>query len=50
MGEVISVGIHDFSVYRLIQCGKLKASRVLRGKLPMSRSELLKCGKPNKTL
>jgi excisionase family DNA binding protein len=36
------LGINYFSVYRLIQRGKLKVSRVLRGKLLVPRSELLK--------
>ena len=36
------LGVHYFSVYRLIQRGKLRACRVLRGKLLVPRSELLK--------
>lgn len=36
------LGVNYFSVYRLIQRGKLKACRVLRGKLLVPRSELLK--------
>jgi excisionase family DNA binding protein len=36
------LGIHYFSVYRMIQQGKLRACRVLRGKLLVPRSELLK--------
>jgi excisionase family DNA binding protein len=36
------LGVNYFSVYRLIQRGKLKVSRVLRGKLLVPRSELLK--------
>jgi hypothetical protein len=32
--------MHYFSVYRMIQCGKLRACRVLRGKLLVPRSEL----------
>jgi len=36
------LGVHYFSVYRLIQRGKLKACRALRGKLLVPRSELLK--------
>ena len=35
------LGIHYFSVYRLIQRGKLRACRVLRGKLLVPRTELL---------
>jgi hypothetical protein len=34
--------VNYFSVYRLIQRGKLKACRALRGKLLVSRAELLK--------
>ena len=34
--------VHYFSVYRLIQRGKLKPCRALRGKLLVPRSELLK--------
>jgi excisionase family DNA binding protein len=36
------LGLHYFSVYRLIQRGKLKACRALRGKLLVPRTELLK--------
>jgi excisionase family DNA binding protein len=36
------LGVDYFSVYRLIQRGKLRACRVLRGKLLVSRSELLR--------
>ena len=36
------LGINYFSVYRLIQRGKLKVCRALRGKLLVPRSELLK--------
>lgn len=36
------LGVHYFSVYRMIQRGKLGACRVLRGKLLVPRSELLK--------
>jgi excisionase family DNA binding protein len=36
------LGVHYFSVYRLVQRGKLRACRVLRGKLLIPRSELLK--------
>ena len=36
------LGVHYFSVYRMIQHGKLRACRVLRGKLLVPRSELLK--------
>jgi excisionase family DNA binding protein len=36
------LGVHYFSVYRLIQRGKLKACRALRGKLLVPRTELLK--------
>jgi excisionase family DNA binding protein len=36
------LGIDYFSVYRLIQCGKLRACRALRGKLLVPRSELLR--------
>jgi len=36
------LGVNYFSVYRLIQRGKLKVCRVLRGKLLVPRSELLK--------
>jgi len=36
------LGVNYFSVYRLIQRGKLKVCRALRGKLLVSRAELLK--------
>jgi excisionase family DNA binding protein len=36
------LGVHYFSVYRLIQNGKLKACRALRGKLLVPRTELLR--------
>lgn len=36
------LGVHYFSVYRLIQRGKLRACRALRGKLLVPRAELLK--------
>ena len=36
------LGVNYFSVYRLIQRGKLKACRALRGKLLVLRTELLK--------
>ena len=36
------LGVHYFSVYRMIQRGKLRACRVLRGKLLVPRTELLK--------
>jgi excisionase family DNA binding protein len=36
------LGVDYFSVYRLIQRGKLKACRALRGKFLVPRSELLK--------
>jgi len=36
------LGVHYFSVYRLIVRGKLKACRALRGKLLVPRAELLK--------
>jgi excisionase family DNA binding protein len=43
VGETAELlGVHYFSVYRLIQRGKLRACRVLRGKLLVPRSELLK--------
>jgi excisionase family DNA binding protein len=35
------LGVHYFSVYRMIQRGKLRPCRVLRGKLLVPRSELL---------
>jgi excisionase family DNA binding protein len=36
------LGVNYFTAYRLIQRGKLRACRVLRGKLLVPRSELLK--------
>ena len=36
------LGVHYFSIYRLIQRGELKACRALRGKLLVPRSELLR--------
>ena len=36
------LGVNYFGVYRLIQRGKLKACRALRGKLLVPRTELLK--------
>jgi len=36
------LGVNYFSIYRLIQRGKLKVCRALRGKLLVPRSELLK--------
>ncbi|MEI9898109.1 MAG: helix-turn-helix domain-containing protein [Chthoniobacter sp.] len=36
------LGVDYFSVYRLIQRGKLHACRALRGKLLVPRSELLR--------
>jgi excisionase family DNA binding protein len=36
------LGVHYFSVYRLIQRGKLKPCRALRGKLLVPRTELIK--------
>jgi len=36
------LGVNYFSVYRLIQRGKLKVCRALRGKLWVPRTELLK--------
>jgi len=36
------LGLHYFSVYRLIQRGKLKVCRALCGKLLVPRAELLK--------
>jgi excisionase family DNA binding protein len=34
------LGLNYYTVYRLVQRGKLKACRVLRGKLLVPRSEL----------
>ena len=36
------LGVNYFSVYRLIQRGRLKVCRALRGKLLVPRTELLK--------
>jgi excisionase family DNA binding protein len=36
------LGVDYFSVYRLIQRGKLRGCRALRGKLLIPRSELLR--------
>ena len=36
------LGVNYFSVYRLIQRGKLRACRALRGKLLVPRAELLR--------
>lgn len=36
------LGVNYFSVYRLIQRGKLKVCRALRGKLLVPRTELLR--------
>jgi excisionase family DNA binding protein len=36
------LGVHYFSIYRLIQRGKLKPCRGLRGKFLIPRTELLK--------
>jgi len=36
------LGVDYFSVYRLIQPGKLRACRALRGKLLVPRAELLR--------
>jgi excisionase family DNA binding protein len=36
------LGVNYFSIYRLIQRGKLKPCRALRGKLLVPRTELLK--------
>jgi excisionase family DNA binding protein len=36
------LGVNYFSVYRLIQRGKLKVCRALRGKILVPRSEILK--------
>jgi hypothetical protein len=35
-------GVNYFSIYRLIQRGKLKLCRALRGKLLVPRTELMK--------
>ncbi len=39
------LGVHYFSIYRLIQRGKLKPCRALRGKFLIPRTELLKLSK-----
>jgi hypothetical protein len=36
------LGVHYFSIYRLIQRGKFKTYRAFRGKLVVPRTELLK--------
>ncbi|HZI34022.1 MAG TPA: helix-turn-helix domain-containing protein [Candidatus Binatia bacterium] len=36
------LGVNYFSIYRLIQRGRLKPCRALRGKLLVPRTELLK--------
>jgi excisionase family DNA binding protein len=36
------LGVHYFSVYRLIQNGKIRVCRALRGKLLIPRSELVR--------
>jgi excisionase family DNA binding protein len=36
------LGVNYFSIYRLIQRGKLKVCRALRGKLLVPRTELLR--------
>lgn len=36
------LGVHYFSVYRLVQRGKLKPCRALRGKILIPRTELVK--------
>jgi len=36
------LGVHYFSIYRLVQDGKLKVCRALRGKLLVPRTELLR--------
>jgi excisionase family DNA binding protein len=36
------LGVDYFSVYRLVQRGKLRACRALRGKLLVPRAELLR--------
>jgi excisionase family DNA binding protein len=43
VNEVASLlGVHYFTVYRLIQNGQLKACRAVRGKLLIPRSEVLR--------
>ena len=44
------LGVNYFSIYRLIQRGKLKACRALRGKLLVPRTELLKLLQTEETL
>jgi hypothetical protein len=39
------LGVRYFSIYRLIQRGKLKPCRALRGKLFVPREELIKLSK-----
>jgi predicted site-specific integrase-resolvase len=39
---LLALGVHYFSIYRLIQRGKLKTCRALRGKLLVPRTELIK--------
>ena len=41
------LGVNYFSVYRLIQRGKIKPCRALRGKLLVPRTELLRLLEPN---
>jgi len=36
------LGVNYFSVYRLVQRGKLKACRVLRGKFLITKAELFR--------
>ena len=43
------LGANYFSIYRLIQRGKLKVCRALRGKLLVPRTELLKLLQTNET-
>lgn len=43
------LGVNYFSIYRLIQRGKLKVCRALRGKLLVPRTELLKLLQTNET-
>ena len=44
------LGVNYFSIYRLIQRGKLKVCRALRGKLLVPRTELLKLLQTEETL
>ena len=44
------LGVNYFSIYRLIQRGKLKPCRALRGKLLVPRTELLKLLQTDETL